>query len=224
MKPPKKHRKEAESLDELQTAELIKCLDTEPLQYKTMITLLLYSGMRRGELCGLEWSDIDFKNSVISISRASLYLSGRGVFDDTTKNESSKRVIKVPPVVVELLKLHRKEQKTERLKLGDRWTNSGKIFTQHNGKPIHPDTVSAWFVKFLERHGLPHIPLHGLRHTNASLMIANGTNVRTVSKRLGHSNTSTTVNIYTHAIQSADERAAQILDILLNPKTAQGKE
>ena len=224
VKPPKKHRKEAESLDEFQTAELIKCLDSEPLQYKAMITLLLYSGMRRGELCGLEWSDIDFKNSLISISRASLYLSGRGVFDDTTKNESSKRVIKVPPVVVELLKLHRKEQKAERLKLGDLWTDSGKIFTQHNGKPIHPDTVSAWFVKFLERHGLPHIPLHGLRHTNASLMIANGMNVRTVSKRLGHSNTSTTVNIYTHAIQSADERAAQILDILLNPKTAQGKE
>lgn len=224
VKPPKKQRREAEYMDDIQTAELIKCLNSEPLQYKTIITVLLYSGMRRGELCGLEWSDVDFKNSLISISRASLYLPGHGIFDDTPKNTTSARAMKMPPVVIELLRQHRKEQTEERLKLGDRWTDTGKIFTQHNGKPIHPDTVSAWFVKFLERHGLPHIPLHGLRHTNASLMIANGMNIRTVSKRLGHSNTSTTVNIYTHAIQSADERAAQILDIILTPKAVPGKE
>lgn len=213
---PKMQKKETHYLDDVQAAELIKCLDDEPLRYKAMVLTLLYSGMRRGELCGLEWSDIDFKSGLININKSSLYTSGRGVYDDTTKNESSKRVIKIPPLVLNVLKQHKKEQTLERLKLGDAWEGANKIFTQWNGKAIHPDTVSGWFSGFLKRHSLPHISVHGLRHTNATLLIAGGSDLRTVSKRLGHSNMSTTANIYTHAIQSADERAAQLLDDMLN--------
>lgn len=213
---PKMQKKETHYLDNVQAAELIKCLDDEPLRYKAMVLTLLYSGMRRGELCGLEWSDIDFKSGLININKSSLYTSGRGVYDDTTKNESSKRVIKIPPLVLNVLKQHKREQTLERLKLGDAWEGTNKVFTQWNGKAIHPDTVSGWFSKFLKRHSLPHISVHGLRHTNATLLIAGGSDLRTVSKRLGHSNMSTTANIYTHAIQSADERAAQLLDDMLN--------
>lgn len=214
---PKIEKKEAAYLDEVQAQELLNCLQSEPLQYRAIITLLLYSGMRRGELCGLEWSDIDFKNNIIDISRTSLYLSDRGVFDDETKTETSKRVIKIPSVAMDLLKEHRLQQTKELFKLGDKWIKSNKVFTQWNGKPIHPDTLTGWFAKFVKKNNLPPIHLHSLRHTNATLLIASGADLRTVSKRLGHSNMTTTSNIYTHAIQSADERAAELLEDILQP-------
>lgn len=217
VEPPKAERKEAEYLDEFQAQELLKCLEEEPLQYRTMITVLLYTGMRRGELCGLEWSDIDFDNRLIDISKTSLYLTDRGVFDDTTKTETSKRVIKIPAAALDTLKEHRSEQMKARFKLGDQWIDSNKVFTQWNGKPIHPDTITGWFQKFIKKNDLPPIHLHSLRHTNATLLIASGADLRTVSKRLGHSNMTTTSNIYTHAIKSADERAAELLGDILQP-------
>lgn len=222
VKAPKIERKEAKYLDEVQAARLIKCLDNEPLQYKTMIMLFLYSGMRRGELCGLEWSDIDFDNHLVSITKSSLYLPGKGIFDDTTKNKTSERVIQIPADMVKLLKAHQKAQLSERLKLGDQWHDSKKIFTAKDGKPIHPDTVTGWFHAFVAKNGLPEISIHSLRHTNATLLIAGGTNIRTVANRLGHATPTTTGNIYAHAIKSADEMAAQTLADILNPvkKTA----
>lgn len=219
VEPPKAERKEAAFLDDIQSQELIACLQSEPLKYRAMIIVLLYTGLRRGELCGLEWSDVDFQNSVIDISKTSLYLPDRGVFDDDTKTQSSKRVIKIPDEAIKILVEHRRQQFIERIKCGDRWVDSNKVFTQWNGKAIHPDTITGWFSRFVKRHDLPPVHLHSLRHTNATLLIAGGTDLRTVSKRLGHSNMTTTSNIYTHAIKSADERASDMLGDLLNPTT-----
>lgn len=215
--PPKKVRYEEMYLDEFQALQLIKCLDFEPLRYKTAVMLLLYSGMRRGELCGLTWQDIDFTHNLISITKASLYLPEYGVFDDSTKNKSSERVIQVPQEMTDLLKLYQKEQNIIRLSMGDKWVNSGKIFTTQYGAPMHPDTLSDWFKKFIRKNNLPDIHLHSLRHTNATLLIASGTNIRTVAKRLGHSTPTTTGNIYAHAIKTADEMAAEKLANIFNP-------
>lgn len=215
---PKVPKKETKYLDDMQAIRLVECLEGEPLQYQAIIITLLYSGMRRGELCGLEWDDIDFKNCLIDINKSSLYLSDRGIYDDTPKTEESKRVIKVPQYAIDILNRHRNEQLLQMLKLGDKWIKSGKVFTQWNGKAIHPDTITGWFGDFLKRHDLPHISIHSLRHTNATLLIAGGADLRTVSKRLGHADMTTTANIYTHAIKSADERAAQVLDALLPNK------
>ena len=215
---PKVDKKEARYLDEYQAMDLLNCLESESLQHKTMITLLLYSGMRRGELCGLEWNDIDFDNCIIDINKSSQYLPDRGIYKDETKNDTSNRLIKIPPFVLQLLSEHRKAQFMERFRLGDQWTDSNKLFTQWNGLPIHPDTVTGWFKEFIKKNNLPDITLHSLRHTNASLMIANGVDLRTVSKRLGHAQVSTTTNIYSHAIKSADERAADVLGDILTVK------
>lgn len=214
---PRKEQKEAEYLDDEQAQQLLVCLQGEPLQYRAIVTMLLYTGMRRGELCGLEWDDVDMQHALIDISKTTQYLPGRGVFNDDTKTKSSRRVIKVPPEVIDILCEHKAEQAKARLLIGDRWQNSGKIFTQRNGNPINPDTISKWFGDFIKRHDLPPIHLHSLRHTNATLLIASGADLRTVSKRLGHSNMTTTGNIYTHAIQAADERAATLLGDILRP-------
>ncbi|MDL2287285.1 tyrosine-type recombinase/integrase [Eubacteriales bacterium OttesenSCG-928-G02] len=222
---PKTERKEAKYLDEKQAAQLLTCLQNEPLQYRAIITLLIYSGLRRGELCGLEWSDIDFENSVIDINKSSLYLKEKGIFEDRTKNTTSNRVIKLPLPAMEVLKEHKRVQHIDSIRMGDRWINSNKIFTQWDGKPIHPCTVSSWFYKFIKKYDLPAVSVHSLRHTNATLLIAGGTDIRTVSKRLGHADTTTTMNIYTHAIQTADERAAELLTDILNPThKAEGKQ
>lgn len=211
VKPPKAPSTEAKYLDENQTAELIRCLEYAPLQYKTIVMLFLYTGMRRGELCGLTWEDIDFTQGLVSISKANLYLSGIGIFEDTTKNKSSERVISIPNHMLSLLRQHQTEQLRQKAACGEEWQNSGKVFTSRNGGPIHPDSVTRWFHKFVIKHGLPDVHIHSLRHTNATLLIAAGTNLRTVSSRLGHAAMSTTGNIYAHAIKSADELAADTL-------------
>lgn len=220
---PKAEKKEAEYLDEKQAAQLLECLQSEPLKYRTIITLLLYSGMRRGELCGLEWADINFAENIIDINKSSLYVTGKGTIEDTTKTFSSQRVIKMPSPAMDLLKEYQIAQAEESRALGDRWMNSNKVFTQQNGAPIYPGTITSWFADFIKRNGLPHISIHSLRHTNATLLIANGTDLRTVSKRLGHSNMTTTGNIYTHAIQTADERAADALNDILTPGIAKNR-
>ena len=221
VKPPKAEHKEARFLDDAQARELLRCLDSEPLIYKTLFNVILFSGMRRGEICGLTWSDVDFEHGIVDINKSSLYLVDRGIFDDDTKNASSRRVIRLPDQALQLLKEWKTEQDKQRLKAGDRWQNSGKVFTSWDGKPIHPDTVSGWFHDFIRRHDLPEITVHSLRHTNATLLIASGTDIKTVSKRLGHANVTTTGNIYTHAIKTADEIAADTLNDILNiPKKA----
>ena len=102
--------------------------------------------------------------------------------------------------------------------VGDRWEDCGRLFTTWDGHPMHPDTLPRWFDKFLKRHGLPDINIHGLRHTCASLMIASHVDLRTVSRRLGHAQVSTTGNIYAHQIQSADEAAAGAIELALTRK------
>lgn len=116
-----------------------------------------------------------------------------------------------------LLKEHKRKQAEMQLLMGNQWKNSNKVFTTDIGAPIHPDTVTGWSHKFVEKNNLPDIHLHSLRHTNATLLIASGTNIRTVAKRLGHSTPTTTGNIYAHAIKSADEMAAERLSDILNP-------
>lgn len=217
VKPPKVERKEARYLDETEAAELLTALEGEPFQYSVMIQLLLYTGLRRGELCGLQWQDVDFATGCLHICRSSLYIADKGIFEDTTKNDASKRVIKLSVNVIRLLQAHKEEQDRKRNDMGTKWQECGRLFTTHEGTPIHPDTVSGWFRDFIKRKGLPDVSIHSLRHTNATLMIASGVSIKTVSSRLGHANISTTGNLYTHAIKSADEAAADTLQNILTP-------
>ena len=222
VQPPKVPRKEARYLNEEQAAIVLQCLRAEPLKWRAMITLFLYSGMRRGELCGLTWRDINFEHSMIDINKSALYLPGEGVFDDETKNESSVRTIKIPRFVLDLLNEWRTEQYRQMMEPNYDWRGQRggdiKVFTNETGHPINPDVVTQWFGNFIKRHHLPSACVHSLRHTNATLMIASGVNVRTVSNRLGHAQTSTTTNTYAHAIRTADEMASDAIEEILAPQ------
>lgn len=220
---PKKQKTPPKYLDEEQAALLLELIEKEDMQHKTMIKMFMYTGLRREELCGLEWKDIDFNSGVITVSRASVYIPKEGVISDTTKNDTSQRSIKAPTAAIQMLKDFRVWQCEQRLRIGDKWQNSDRLFTTSEGKPIHPDTITGWFHDFIKRNNLPHITIHSLRHTNATLMINSGVPITTIAARLGHANPSTTTKIYTHAIKSADAAAAETLDNIFNNTKAERK-
>ena len=218
VKPPKVEKKEVSHFEEDMTEYMLSLLDNEPLRYKTMVYLAVYSGSRLGEVSGLEWSDIDFEKNHIRICRASQYIPGKGIFTKGPKNESSKRIIAMPALVMDLLKQYKAWQNEERLKCGDLWKDCNRLFTKWNGSPIFPTTPSTWFREFRRKHTLPDVKFHGLRHTNASLLIGQNVDVQTVAKRLGHTKATTTTSIYSHFLKRPDQEAADKLQNLFGKK------
>lgn len=230
VKPPRVKRQEAKSLDDEQTMRLLAAIQHETMKYRVAVETLIFLGARRGELLGLTWADIDFEAYTVNIDKSVLYLPATGVYGDSPKNESSNRVVKLPASVIRNLQAYKTMQLEEQLKLGNLWKGSGHIFTQWDGAVMHPDSLTQWFNGFIkrcnaaidenkalteaEREALrfPAITPHSLRHTNASLLIASGANLRTVAARLGHAQTSTTANIYSHAIKTADAIASDALE------------
>jgi len=122
--------------------------------------------------------------------------------------------MKLSRLAFSLLLEYKEWQDSQREKLGDQWKETdGRIFTGDDGGKIHPDSLTRWFKTFIKKHGFSDdIHLHSLRHTAASLMIADGINIVTVSKRLGHAQVSTTSDIYAHMIKAADEKADEVAD------------
>ena len=218
VKPPKMRRKESRYLDEDGVSEVIAALADEPYDYSVMVRMLIYSGLRRGELLGLEWSDLNVQTGCISVERSLLYSPERGVFVDDTKTDGSHRILRLPKSALDLLEEYRAWQEGRRAELGSLWQESDRIFTAWDGGMLNPEALSKWFHKFIVRKGLPDVSIHGLRHTNATLLIAGGVPLKTVSSRLGHSSISTTGNIYAHAVRSADETAAEVLEEVLGKK------
>lgn len=216
-KAPKVPKKEAAYLDDKQALQVVEALAAAPLKWRTVIMILIYSGMRRGELCGLLWSDIDLEHGIVDISKANQYLPEKGIFEKDTKTDSSARVINIPLEMVELLQEYHRWQDDERAKAGSKWHNTGKVFTQDNGKPMHPDSITGWVANFREENSLPYFSPHSLRHTAATLLIMRGVPVKAVSARLGHANQNVTNAIYSHSIQTADALAAGTMADILSP-------
>ena len=193
-----------------------EALESEPLKWKTLVHLFIVSGARRGEILGLKWSAVDYKNNQIHIENSVLYSSDRGIYEDTPKTEKSIRWITLPVDTMQLLRKWQIQQAEERNRLGDYYQDSGFVFCRDNGLPFHPDTITDWMKKFAERHNLPHINPHAFRHTMASQLYFNGADTVSISKRLGHAQPSTTSNTYAHVMKEADQRNADILaDIFL---------
>ena len=198
------------------------------LQFRVFFTLAIYGGFRRGELIALTWNDIDPVKRTIRIDEAITTSKEKGEEIKSPKTEAGKRTIMLPSICFGLLDQWRREQMQISLKLGTAWQGyRGKeygknpVFIQmDSGKRMNVQTPTAKFKKILKAYNaavpeekqLPMIRLHDLRHTSASHMLANGVDIETVAKRLGHSKASFTLDIYGHALESMDEKAAEVLD------------
>ncbi len=217
--PPKIEPKERRYLDEEQAREYLTTLmNFENVQIRTALILLLFTGMRRGELVGLEWRDIDFLDSRIYIRRGVVNTKKSGVSESTTKTSGSTRDIPVIPFVMETLQQYRKWQDEQAAAIGDLYSNeTGKLFTLLDGKLLSPNRVREWAEYFSKKTGMPYMNPHAFRHTFISLQIAAGTDIKTLQSMSGHANTKTLMNVYAHTIESARQKAAAALGNTLLP-------
>ena len=212
---PKLEEEKTDIFTDEDLTALFTALAGEPLQYQVLVHLALNTSCRRGELVGLKWSDIDFKAGIITISRSNYKLTGDAEIKSNPTKTGKSRKVMIPPYCMDMLRRYKAAQAAERLALGDYWKGSNWIFTQADGKPMYPTTPTQWFNRFLKRHGLPHRKFHALRHTSATLLLSNGTNIKNVAARLGHSQLKTT-NRYVHAVEQAEREAADTFEKLFN--------
>lgn len=171
-------------------------------------------GLRKGEALGLRWEDVDFEEGRVRVVQQLQRIDG-SLRLDPPKTRGSRRTIPVPPVCIDALLSHRVRQKEERAALGEYWKESGLVFTTQFGTPIDPRNVNRWFDALCKRAGVPRVRVHDLRHTCASLLLAQGVHPRVVMEILGHSQISMTMNTYSHVLPGVQEEAAKRMQDLL---------
>ncbi len=215
---PKVEKRIPNHYNKQQSLDLIEALSSEPIEYRAMVLLDAFTGLRIGEFMGIDWSDIDFEVNTITISKASQYIPGEGTFTkDKPKNNHSVRMISFSPFIEALLKDYKEWWEKKKSSCGDLWKGSDRLFVTWDGQPRFTYTLTNWMPDFLERHGLPKLTPHGIRHTFASLL-AKKLPIPELAKLLGHGRPSTTSDIYTHFLQDGNSEAANILEAMLITK------
>lgn len=211
VKLPKQEQKETKYLS---PEDIEKLLDeAAKSKHHTAILFDLYTGLRRGELLGLEWKHIDFKNNTIKIEQALTKTKTEGVRIGKTQTKNSQRVIAVKETLMKELKRHSWKQKEYKDKLGELYnTEYDLVFCKEDGSPLCPASFSKTFKKLANRAGFEGVSFHGLRHTAATLLIENGVDLKTVSAGLGHSNIGITGNIYAHCTDKMKDKAAEVME------------
>lgn len=219
IKKPKVEYKEVEVYTVEEASQLIKALETETHvpHWQIIIKLAITTGMRRSELFGLEFKHFDYDKGILQIKQALTYskYDGYSIHEIKKGNRSArKREVYVSDAIIEQVKKLEHQRKKERLASAKLW-EAGKynfLLCDENGKPFNPASMKNWWTRFLKRHKLKYINIHALRHTSATLLINEGVHAKIISQRLGHSDISTTMNIYGHAIEEADKLATEKLD------------
>ncbi|GEC89538.1 site-specific integrase [Brevibacillus brevis] len=210
IKKPKESYKDVEVYDEKDVAVLFEALEKEPIHWRLLFTFAITTGLRRGEIIGLEWKHIDLENGTIEVKQSiTMRINGETIINEP-KTKKSKRKISLPDALTEQLKEYYLHARKMRLQMGDKWNGGNHffVFCNPDGKPFHPSTPYLHFRRFLKNNGLRYIRFHALRHTSASLLISQGVHAKIISERLGHASITTTMNIYGHALQTADKEAA----------------
>ena len=215
--PPRPLHKEIEMWD---AATINNFLETaRGSKFHAFFHLAILTGMRRSELAGLHWNNVDLVSGHLSVVSTLQRVIGKGLIEGQPKTARSRRSIALSPTAVNLLHVIRGRQIEQQLSAGDLWRNLGYVFTQADGTPIDPDEVTKEFAKIVRGAGLPHLSFHGLRHAHATLLLTAGVHPKVVSERLGHSNIAVTMDTYSHVLPGLQEAAALAIDESLLPTT-----
>ena len=190
-----------------ETNYILDCLESEPLKWRAFVSLLIDTGMRRGECCGLRWANVDIENCSIRIACSLNYTPSKGVFENTPKSGRS-RIVYVDPDIMVMLKQLKAMQKTPEV-IDIKNPSTGYVFSDDGVTPMHPTSPTHYFRQFGKRYGIENFHPHKLRHTFASSAILNGSDIASVSEILGHADKSTTLRMYTHADAEAQKIAAE---------------
>jgi integrase len=190
-----------------QVAEFLAYVNDDRLA--ALWTLYLTTGCRRGEGVGLSWDSVDLAAGRISIRHARVLAGSYDVIVSEPKTAKARRSVTLDSITVAALKAHRKAQLAERVAAESGWTDSGLVFTREDGTPLHPDAVSQRWERLVKSSGLARIRLHDARHTHATLALEAGVNPRVVADRLGHSDVSLTLGLYSHVTESVEAEAAE---------------
>ena len=220
--PPKPINKEIKILDQGQVHQLLIATQARGFRRLAFYHVALATGMRQGELLGLKWDDLDLTRKTLQVKRQVERLPGGGFEFVPPKTKAGYRTIKLGSETVNILTHHYKTQLDESANAGNKWQDHGLIFPSSVGTPFSPSNVLKTFGTLRDEAGLPKIRFHDLRHTAASLMLNNGVDVLIVSKRLGHSKPSITLDVYGHLIPSSQEKAADLIDTLITPISIDG--
>jgi integrase len=218
--PPKVRRREINPPALGDARALLAAADDHDPDFGALIRVLAATGARRGEVCGLRWSDLDRRAGTLSIRRSVASVAGGTVVKDT-KTHAARRIALDPETLL-VLDAHRErlEYRAELCRVG--LDQDGFVFTAtlDGTQPLHPDTITGAFGRICRRAGLRSVRLHDLRHLHATQLLAAGVPVRTVSGRLGHADAATTLNVYAHFLEASDRDAAYVIGGLLQPTTS----
>lgn len=197
--------------DEIEKIESKAATEPKAAPYVNLINIALRTGMRREELLGLRWEDINFKERTIFIRQALIHTKEEGYEFKSTKNQK-RRIIEITSEVLEALRAEARRQAPFRLRLKDKFQNKKLVFCREDGQPRHPDSVTSWFPSFCISIGVTRLGFHYLRHTHASHLLATKEDISYVSKRLGHSSIQVTYNTYFHLIPLEVRESLKELD------------
>ena len=215
---PKYKSDEKIILTEDQLSITMDLVQKEDLIYQAFFYFAVMCGMRRGEIMGLRWDDVDLERRTVSIKQAAGQ-SKKGTYYGDTKNKKSMRKLTLPETLLPILRLLRGQQDEGKLRLAEKWVDTPFMFKGWNGEPLGVNAPTRWWKRFCLSHPeLPPTTFHALRHTAATLLIKNNVPISTVSGILGHAQMATTVNIYTHVIEDAKKEALGILESALTKK------
>lgn len=210
MKPPRPPEREIKILTKAEIVTLLRAAKGTPLYVPILVGVT--TGVRRGELFGLRWSDIDLAKARLTVNRSLERINRKTVFKPP-KTKTSRRVITLAAQTIEALKQHRIAQASERLRLG-----LGKpelVFTRADGEPVDADSITKAFGRLVAETGVSPITFHGLRHTHISHLLMDGVHVKVVSERAGHANVSVTLTIYAAYVPNLQDEAAAGVDAWL---------
>jgi integrase len=208
--PPRRNRPETQTWNAAEVARVLVTAADDDLE--AFWRLALTTGMRRGELLGVKWSDIDLESGSLSVRRSLSRGESSRLVEGEPKTQAGRRRISLSASVVESLRRHRVRQLEYRLQAGVAYTDHGYVFTNETGGYLHPNSVTVRYRKLIERAGVPAIRFHDLRHTSATLMLSEGIHPKIVQERLGHTDIAMTLNLYSHVSPDMQRQAADAIE------------